>query len=147
MKHIIVDLDGTLTNVEHRLHYLKETPPNWDAFFLACSDDKPNWPVLYTVAALYDYFADDEVRIVFFSGRGAIARGATVTWLAEYQVQYDELHMRKEGDFRPDNTLKMGWLEEIGVDNVLFCIDDRQSVVDMWRDMGLTCFQVAPGDF
>ena len=147
MKHIIVDLDGTLTNVEHRLHFIKQEPPDWDAFFLACADDKPNWPVLYTVAALYDYFATDEVCMVFFSGRGAIARDATVTWLAEYQIQYDELRMREEGDFRPDDTLKREWLEEIGVENVLFCIDDRQSVVNMWRDMGLTCFQVAPGDF
>ena len=31
--------------------------------------------------------------------------------------------------------------------DVLMCVDDRQKVVDMWRSEGLTCFQVAPGDF
>lgn len=32
--------------------------------------------------------------------------------------------------------------------NVRLVLDDRNQVVDMWRDeLGLTCFQVAPGDF
>ena len=31
--------------------------------------------------------------------------------------------------------------------DVLMTVDDRQKVVDMWRAEGLTCFQVAPGDF
>ena len=26
-------------------------------------------------------------------------------------------------------------------------LDDRNKVVDMWREIGLTCFQVAPGGF
>ena len=38
-------------------------------------------------------------------------------------------------------------LDSIGVDNVAMVFDDRQQVVDMWRDNGLTCFQVADGDF
>ena len=43
--------------------------------------------------------------------------------------------------------------EEIFIDkikntyNVLYCMDDRDRVVKRWRDLGLTCFQVAPGDF
>ena len=32
-------------------------------------------------------------------------------------------------------------------DDVLMTVDDRQRVVDMWRAEGLTCLQVAPGDF
>ena len=31
--------------------------------------------------------------------------------------------------------------------DVKFVLDDRDQVVEMWRDMGLPCFQVAPGDF
>jgi hypothetical protein len=30
---------------------------------------------------------------------------------------------------------------------VVLCLDDRNSVVKLWRDLGLTCLQVAEGDF
>ena len=33
------------------------------------------------------------------------------------------------------------------IDDVYLVVDDRQKVVDMWRNLGLTVFQVAPGDF
>ena len=49
--------------------------------------------------------------------------------------------------YLPDNDLKQGWLDTIGKDNVAMVFDDRQQVVDMWRQNGLTCFQVADGDF
>ena len=51
----------------------------------------------------------------------------------------------------PDEVLKKKMLLEFVGDewrSEVFCVfDDRQKVVDMWRDLGLTCFQVAPGDF
>jgi hypothetical protein len=56
--------------------------------------------------------------------------------------------MRKDGDFRADNVVKQEILDaHIDKDRVLFVLDDRQQVVDMWRRNGLTCFQVAEGNF
>ncbi len=57
--------------------------------------------------------------------------------------------MRQEGDTRKDVLVKQEIYErEIkGRYNVLFVLDDRQQVVDGWRALGLTVFQVAPGDF
>ena len=46
-----------------------------------------------------------------------------------------------------DSDLKQMWLDTIGVDTVDMVFDDRNQVVDMWRKNGLTCFQVADGDF
>ena len=40
-----------------------------------------------------------------------------------------------------------GTLALIDKDDVFAVFDDRQQVVDMWRSNGLTCFQVADGDF
>ena len=48
------------------------------------------------------------------------------------------------------NKLKQHWLDNdpyIDKDDVFAVFDDRNQVVDMWRDNGLTCFQVADGDF
>jgi hypothetical protein len=43
------------------------------------------------------------------------------------------------------------WLDDLfpgdKKDRILCVFDDRQKVVDMWRDNGIDCFQVAPGDF
>ena len=35
----------------------------------------------------------------------------------------------------------------VNINDVFLVVDDRQKVVDMWRDLGLNTFQVAPGDF
>jgi hypothetical protein len=55
--------------------------------------------------------------------------------------------MRPQGSFTPDDVLKQAWLDELGADNVFCVFDDRDKVVQMWRNNGLTCFQVAPGNF
>jgi phosphoglycolate phosphatase-like HAD superfamily hydrolase len=40
-KIVIFDLDGTLMNIEHRMHFIKETPKDYHAFYKACSGDTP----------------------------------------------------------------------------------------------------------
>jgi hypothetical protein len=57
--------------------------------------------------------------------------------------------MRKYGDYRKDYVVKREIYEQlIAPDYDILCVlDDRNSVVDMWREIGLTCLQVAPGDF
>jgi hypothetical protein len=57
--------------------------------------------------------------------------------------------MRKHNDFRKDAIVKKEIYEEKIADHhdVLCVFDDRQLVVEMWRELGLTCMQVAPGDF
>ena len=49
--------------------------------------------------------------------------------------------------YMKDSDLKQMWLDTIGVDTVDMVFDDRNQVVDMWRKNGLTCFQVADGNF
>ncbi len=146
MKYIICDLDGTLSLTGHRQHFLDQSPPDWDGFYAASVDDEPNEPVILLMKAISEYFIG-EAAIVILSGRSDTVYNETVSWLSQHEVAYDLIKMRKAGDFTPDNELKQRWLEEFGAENVLFCIDDRQKVVDMWRSEGLPCFQVAPGNF
>ena len=69
-------------------------------------------------------------------------------WLNKHNVLFDHLVMRPQNHlYMADNDLKQMWLDSIGVENVAMVFDDRQQVVDMWRDNGLTTFQVAAGDF
>ncbi len=145
-KAIIIDLDGTLCNVSHRVHFVKQSPPNWHAFFDACVDDIPN----DAVVALYHMARSADYAIIYVSGRPETHRHETEKWLYVHDVSgYAGLLMRAEGDYRPDQIVKRELYEgHIKPHyNVMFTVDDRASVVKMWRELGLTCFQVADGDF
>jgi hypothetical protein len=55
--------------------------------------------------------------------------------------------MRAAGDFTPDEELKWQWIAEYDLSMIMCVFDDRTKVVQMWRSLGLACFQVAPEDF
>jgi hypothetical protein len=149
-KIVIADLDGTIALIEHRRHWLDAdrhpelaSDERWRAFFADCPNDLPNIPVINTLWALrWSWY---EIHI--FSGRSDEVRKETVDWLSDFQVPYCHLRMRPAGDFTPDEELKRQWIQEYDLEQVMCVFDDRQKVVDMWRQLGLTCFQVAPGEF
>ena len=143
----IFDLDGTLANCEHRQPILdnKDDPDRWNKFFAACKDDTPNWPVIDTLRNLH---ATSDVLI--FSGRSDRVSFQTRRWLGEVGVVGLQIKMRKDGDFTPDEVLKLQWLNELSHTDrrrLVGVFDDRDKVVAMWRANGVACFQVAPGAF
>lgn len=170
MKDIVIfDLDGTLALINHRRHFVERPKhlqcddcgnrnpscanccdlpafkPDWDAFHAACVDDAPNKPIITTLQALYEY----GFSVWVVSGRSDIVRPETERQLNAFHAPIEVLIMRKHGDYTPDDVLKKKWLDDgtIPKDRVAMVFDDRQRVVDMWRKEGLTCLQVAPGDF
>lgn len=148
MKNIIVcDLDGTLANCEHRVHHVQGKPKNWDAFYAGVKDDTIN-PAVYAVLDRFTAYGNPRLGVIFCSGRPERCRADTVEWLLQQHIYDYELLMRKDGDFRADYIVKQEILDNhIDKDRVLFVLDDRQQVVDMWRRNGLQCFQVAEGNF
>ena len=130
----IVDIDGTLALLGDR------SPFN----MAQVHRDKPNEPVVEVVRAL-----SKEFKIVLVSGRDERARKATEAWMKHWGVPFDALYMRPDKDFRPDEVVKAQILERdlLPAYDITGVIDDRQKVVDMWRARGLTCLQLAPGDF
>ncbi len=127
---IICDLDGTLALLNGRSPY--------DAS--RCENDILN-PV---VASLIK-----DKLVLLVSGREDKYREQTINFLDKHQINYEKLIMRETGDFRKDAIIK----KEIfntqirGFYNIDFVLDDRNQVVEMWRQLGLTCLQVAEGDF
>ncbi len=91
----------------------------------------------------------DTYKILVVSGRKAECRAETESWLRANYIQPDEIYMRADGDGRPDSIVKYEILRDkiaphYDVEGVF---DDRNSVVNMWRNVGIKCFQVQPGDF
>lgn len=144
-KGIIVDLDGTLCDTLHRQHFMTGEKKNWPAFYDALTEDRPN----YWCLDLTRIYWDAGVDIIFVSGRPDDYRAQTEVWLIRHCHFYDQLLMRKSGDYRKDSIVKAEiYREHIEpYFEIKFCIDDRQQVVDMWRELGLVCLQCAKGDF
>jgi phosphoserine phosphatase len=146
MKDLVVfDLDGTLALIEHRRHFVAGKKKKWREFFAASVDDAPNEPIIEVDRALHR--TGHEIWIV--SGRSDEVREETMRWLRNHEIPYHQLIMRRAGDFTADDVLKRSWLAKgiIPKERVLLVFDDRDRVVAMWRREGLTCAQVAPGDF
>jgi len=133
---ILCDLDGTLALIEHRDPYNAEN----------CNEDGVNEPVLAVVKAMQA----QGKQIIFLSGRMDCYEGPTRQFLREKCGLTDYiLLMRKTDDYRKDNIIKREIFENniFGQWYVRLVLDDRKQVVDMWREIGLVCMQVAPGDF
>lgn len=139
---VVFDLDGTLANIDHRLHHIYKKPKDWDSFFKDIHLDLPKKPIVDLCQAL----RTGGHVIYIFSGRSDICKAETVNWLLDNGIDYDMLMMRKAGDRRDDVEVKKDMLNILrAIENTEpdLVIEDRQRVVDFWRSEGLTCLQCA----
>ena len=145
-KTIIFDIDGTLADIWHRRKFLDQETPDWKSFNDGMGDDTPNIPVVELYKILWD---SGKYDIVITSGRSEKDRKITEQWFVWNEIPFERLEMRADGDSRADHLIKeeiLLKLQDEGKD-ILFVVDDRQQVVDMWRRNGVTCLQCDIGDF
>lgn len=137
-KAIICDLDGTLAIIEHRSPYNATT----------AEQDSLNHPIA-NILKVYSNQREFPIDIILLSGRNEKYRSYTMTWLKNHGIKYSELYLRPDDDYRKDAIYKKEVYESHIKDKyeILFVLEDRSQVVEMWRAEGLTCLQVAPGDF
>lgn len=137
-KAIIVDIDGTVALMGNRSPYDLNR----------VHEDAPNTAVI----DLVNRMEKTGTRIIFLSGREDTARAKTAQWIDTHVMPFvfaSGLFMRAADDKRKDAIVKRELFDEHVRNqyNVLFVLDDRNQVVEMWRELGLTCLQVAEGDF
>lgn len=140
-KDILVDIDGTLADLTHRLHFVEKTPKDWKGFFAAIPDDAPRLDVINKVKKLSKLH-----NIVLVSARPEAYRAETKAWLKKYKVPYETLIMRPNGDSRPDDEVKQDMLKTyFKKDMIEMVIDDRPRVIRMWQANGLKVEDVGKG--
>lgn len=146
-KAIIVDIDGTLADSSSRAHFAMAHM--WDEFYAGIGDDPPHqWCVeIVKMAHTLGW------KVFFITGRQEQQAVATLLWLRDKSgVPADldfELYMRPAGDDRKDDLVKEDIYKkhvEPGYD-VVFAIDDRERIIEMWRRLGLVALQCAEGKF
>jgi len=152
----ICDIDGTVADLVHRLHHIEGDNPNWNSFYEECDGDTPIMEVISIIRALLAVGNE----IWFFTGRQdrGDVRQKTLDWLNLWVVgghyTREELEnrvvMRPDKDTRADDVVKLEMLNNMLTEDrqrLVAVFDDRQRVVDMWRENGVRCLQVAPGNF
>ena len=134
----IFDVDGTLAlNLSGRSWY----------DLSRVGEDSPN----PSVVQLAQDLSELGYEILVCSGREDSSEEVTAEWLSQHlgHDRWHELFMRKAGDHRPDDVVKLELFDTYIRDNwnVIGVVDDRKSVTAMWRELGLTCLQADWGDF
>ena len=136
---VIFDLDGTLSDCNHRMHYLDNKPKDFDSFYGAMSDDTVVKPVASMLWSL------SGVSKLILTARPVSYSNITKKWLSKHDLlsHIQGLYMRPDEQRRiPDYLYKQSMIDVIRKEyNILLVIDDRDRVVDMWRKNGIYCLQ------
>ena len=140
---VIFDIDGTLADISERVHHVRKKPKNWNAFNAGMAQDK----AIHSMVRLCNILHAAGLYIILCSGRNERNRPETVEWLEKQGVPYHQLLLRKDEDFRSDAVVKREILQTLDKSKILFVVEDRSRVVEMWRSEGLVCLQCAPGEF
>jgi phosphoglycolate phosphatase-like HAD superfamily hydrolase len=121
----VIDIDGVVADVRHRLHHVERKPKNWEAFFSAAADDPPLEEGVRRVLDLLPHH-----RVVFLTGRPERLRRTTQRWLEAHGLGGHPLVMRKGRDFRPARQTKAEELAVIArTGRVVLVLDDDPEVI------------------
>lgn len=145
---IIVDIDNTIAKMSpERKEFITQQRKDYDSFYKMCFEDEPIGDVINIVGQLH--FMGNNV--VFCTGRREEVRSITEAWLNRHLPFLNEftLLMRPNGNRKCDSIVKPKLVEDHGLtpENVLCILEDRNRVVDKWRELGFRCLQVAEGEY
>lgn len=135
----VIDIDGVLADVDHRLHHLRERPKNWARFFGAMDKDTP-YPEGFALAG--ELAAGHDV--VYLSGRPEHTRKVTEAWLTANEAPPGRVMLRPDDDRRPARQFKLGVLKRLAARHeVALLVDDDPAVCAAAREAGYTVREVA----
>lgn len=142
---VLCDLDGTLCDISHRLHFVKGETKDWKGFFDAMVNDT----LRDDVSDMLSYYLDRGHDVMFVSARPDTYRAWTEDWLRrQYTIPpHTALFMRRAGDHRDDVEVKREIYEQYFKDKypIETVIDDRPKVIRMWKEEGLNVIDVGAG--
>lgn len=133
---VICDIDGTLAWMQNRSPYDYTKVKN--DFY----DDG--------LVRLLTKLCNQGIQLIIVSGREASDQCTqdTLDWLNK---KFDNFifYQRRQKDYRPDEIIKEEIYHTCIEDryDIMCVFDDRNKVVNMWRNLGLLCCQVNEGDF
>lgn len=117
--------------------------PDYEKFNGSLELDEPNENIVRICKALSEIYP-----IYICTGRNEKFRERTEVWLTNNNIPYNQIWMRPNNNSESDAVVKKRMLDAIqGTCNVIAVFDDREKVVNMWRENGILCCQVAKGEY
>jgi hypothetical protein len=143
---LILDLDGTLCDMNHRVHLAQAK--QWDEFHAGLEQDGVHEDVLLVLRFLPAF-----VRVIVVTGRPMAHYAATVAWLRKHELwgMVDSIMMRPDTNFMKDHDLKLWLLDEFfegrekWTNRIIAALDDKGSVIEAFRNAGINAWQVRQG--
>ena len=148
-KAIIVDIDSTLANNDHRQHLLDEIYSEeendlaakdvWEKFHEGIIDDGLN---IWCHKIIKAYIKDH--HIILSTGRGEDNREASLKWLWKHNVEFGRLLMRDYADFGTDQILpkKKHLINIMQHYEVVLAIDDDREVCALYHSYDIPTLNV-----
>lgn len=140
----IFDIDGTLSDNEHRMHHIMEGNRDWDTFFSLQYKDEP----FDAVMEIFDTLSAAGHKCVIITARCERFRDVTLEWLNKHHkgtVKSEDVYMRPLNDRTDDDKIKIDILNKILYDNVQYRVmgifEDRHRIIDAYRDAGYYVFE------
>jgi hypothetical protein len=128
----VIDIDGVIADVRHRLHHVAARPKDWRAFFDAAPDD----PLLDEGARVVRALAEVH-EVVYLSGRPEVCRAATLAWLTHHGLPPGDVHLRPHHDRRPGRFYKVEALDGLSrTREIAVLVDDDPLVCEAARAAG-----------
>jgi hypothetical protein len=128
----VVDVDGVLADVRHRLHFVAQRPKDWPAFFDAAPQDPVLEQGLHVVKELAAAY-----QIVYLSGRPERCRQDTLDWFERHGVPSGRLILRPRNDYRPARVTKVATLDALSEEaTVAVLVDDDPLVLEAAQAAG-----------
>lgn len=139
--HLRLGVDGTLVEVSSIRHYVTDKTRNFDKFHCESVNCPPNQ---WVVDALHEHQKAGKAILIVTARQFRYAMH-TMFWLKFAGIDYDQLYMRRTGDFRPDAVVKSEILEMIKADHYfpVLAYDDRADVAAVWASAGIPTEMVA----
>lgn len=140
---VIVDLDGTIADLKHRLHFIASSVKDWKGFFEHISEDTLRKDIAKKVIDYYNQMH----TIIYVTARPEDYKEITLKWLEKNSMSFGwTLIMRKRGDSRPDTEVKQDmydtYLKKYPIEVVF---DDRPRIINMWKSNGLKVIDCGDG--
>jgi predicted kinase len=135
----IFDIDGTIADVKHRLHFIENGNRDWPGFFKAMIHDSP----IVDMFTMAHELKKAGGNILVSTARPDDYQQETIDWMVALGFPYDKLYMRAAGDFRRDSIVKEELLLQMVQDGYdpKVAFDDKVNVIEMYRNNGLIALQ------
>jgi|SRR6185503_19326310 len=144
-KVIVIDMDGTLVNVLKIQPFLHTKPRNWKAFFAGL----PLCPPIETTLDYIRMLVNDGRQWVVGTARPEEQLDITLANLRHFGLTGHyapfKIYHRPDKDYRVDDIIKVEMAQKMRQDGleISLWLDDKESVCNALRDIGITVWHVA----